>query len=91
MLTKKMTPWGCLTTPSRPLYMYMSVILKDLIFFSKIPWSIIAIFHVELPGEVGKNVYINGSGHAAKMATSLIYGKNLQNLLQNKRSYDLET
>ena len=44
-----------------------------MIRFSKIPWSIIAKFHVELPRVVGKNVYINGPGHVAKMATSLIY------------------
>ena len=33
-------------------------------------------------------VYINGPGHMTKMATSPIYGKNL---LQNQKSYDLET
>ena len=30
------------------------------------------------PWEVGKKVYINGTGHMTKMAAMLIYGKNLQ-------------
>ena len=33
---------------------------------------------MEPPWEVGKKVYINGTGHMTKMATMLIYGKNLQ-------------
>ena len=37
-----------------------------------------ANFCVELPWEVGKKVYINGTGHMTKMAAMLIYGKNLQ-------------
>ena len=28
--------------------------------------------------EVGKKFYINGTGHMAKMAAMLIYGKNFQ-------------
>ena len=36
-------------------------------------------------------VYINGPGHMTKMAVMPIYGKNLNNLLQNQKSYDLET
>ena len=46
------------------------------------------------PWEVGKEVYINGTGHMAKMATMPIYmyGKTFKNLLlQNQKSYDLET
>ena len=31
---------------------------------------------MEPPWEVGKKVYINGTGHMAKMAAMLIYGKN---------------
>ena len=34
---------------------------------------------MEPPWEVGKKVYINGTGHMTKMAVMLIYGKNLQN------------
>ena len=30
------------------------------------------------PWEVGKKVYINGTGHMTKMAVMLIHGKNLQ-------------
>ena len=33
---------------------------------------------MEPPWEVGKKVYIDGTGHMTKMATMLIYGKNLQ-------------
>ena len=33
---------------------------------------------MEPPWEVGKKVYINGTGHMTKMATMLIYGKYLQ-------------
>ena len=33
--------------------------------------------------------YINGPGHMTKMAAMPIYGKNLKNLLQNQKSYDL--
>ena len=39
--------------------------------------------------EGGTKVYINGPGHMTKMAVMLIYGKNL--LLQNQKTYDLET
>ena len=41
--------------------------------------------------EGGTKVYINGLGHMTKMAAMPIYGKNLKNLLQNQKSYDLET
>ena len=38
------------------------------------------------------NVYINGPGHMTKVAAMPIYGKNLKKyLLQNLKSYDLET
>ena len=43
-----------------------------------VPWPIKAKLRVEPPWEVGKKVYINGTGHMTKMATMLIYGKNLQ-------------
>ena len=42
--------------------------------------------------EVRKKIYINDTGHMTKMAAMLIYGKNLQNIvLQKRKSYDLET
>ena len=40
----------------------------------------------------GEKVYINGPGQMTKMAAMPIYGKNLKSLLlQNHKSYDLET
>ena len=37
-------------------------------------------------------MYMNGPGHMTKMAVMPIYGKNLKTLLlQDKKSYDLET
>ena len=42
--------------------------------------------------EGGTKVYINGPGHLTKMAAMPIYMvKILKNLLQNQKSYDLET
>ena len=35
---------------------------------------------MEPPWEVGKKVYINGTGHMTKMAAMLIYGKNIQKI-----------
>ena len=35
---------------------------------------------MEPPWEDGKKVYINGTGHMAKMAAMLIYGKNLKKI-----------
>ena len=47
---------------------------------------------MEPPWEGGTKVYINHPGHMTKMAARPIYGKNLKNrLLQNQKSYDLET
>ena len=47
---------------------------------------------MEPPLAVGKKNYINGTGHMTKMAAMLIYGKTFKNLLlQNQKSYDLET
>ena len=46
--------------------------------FTKTAWPIKDKFRVKSPWEVGKKVYINGTGHMTKMATMLIYDKNLQ-------------
>ena len=35
-------------------------------------------FHMQLPGNGGKKVYIFGLGHLTKMATMPIYGKNVK-------------
>ena len=43
-------------------------------------WPIKAKFRVEPPLEVGKKVYINGTGHMTKMVAMLIYGKNLKRI-----------
>ena len=61
------------------------------IFSSETAWPIKAKFYVERPWEGGTKVFIYGPGHITKMAAMPIYGKNLKNLLQNKKSYDLET
>ena len=61
------------------------------VFSSETAWPIKAKFYVEPPWEGGTKVYINGPGHMTKMAAMPIYGKNLKNLLQNQKSYDLET
>ena len=57
------------------------------IFSSETAWPIKAKFYVEPPWEGGTKVCINGPGHMTKMAAMPI--KNL--LLQNQKSYDLET
>ena len=62
------------------------------IFSSETAWPIKAKFLVALPLEGGRTVCINGLGHMTKMAAMPIYGKTFENLLlQNWKSYDLET
>ena len=62
------------------------------VFSSETAWPIKAKFYVEPPWEGGTKVCINGPGHMTKMAAMPIYGKNLKNLLlQNQKSYDIET
>ena len=39
----------------------------------------------------GMKVYSNDPGHLTKMAATSIYGKNVQNLLQNQKADELET
>ena len=61
-------------------------------FLLETAWPIKAKFYVKPPWEEGTNVYINGPGHITKMAAMPIYGKTFKNLLlQNQKSYDLET
>ena len=51
-----------------------------------------AIFHVEPPRDGRTKVCSNGPGHMTNMATMLIYGKNLKNLLLwNQKADDLES
>ena len=62
------------------------------IFSSETAWPIKAKFYVEPPLEGGTKVYINGPGHMTKMAAMLYMVKTFKNLLlQNLKSYDLET
>ena len=57
------------------------------VFSSETAWPIKAKFYVEPPWEGGTKVYVNGPGHMTKMA-----GMPLKYLLlQNQKSYDLET
>ena len=61
------------------------------VFSTETAWPIKAKFYVESLWEGGTKVGINGPGHMTKMAAMPIYGKNLKNHLQNRKSYDLET
>ena len=61
------------------------------IFSSETAWPIKAKFYVEPPWEGGTKVCKNGPGHMTKMAAMPIYGKNLKNLLQNRRADFHET
>ena len=73
---KKQIPKGVVCPCPGAKCMYMTIISN--IFFSETSLPIKAKFRVEPPWEVGKKVYINGTGHTTKMAAMLIYGKNLQ-------------
>ena len=62
------------------------------VFSSETAWPTKAKFYVEPPWKGGTKIYINGPGHMTKMAAMPIYGKTLKHLLlQNQKSYDLET
>ena len=61
------------------------------IFSSETAWPIKAKFYVEPPWEGGNKVCINGPGHMTKI-TAMPMVKPFKNLLlQNQKSYDLET
>ena len=55
----------------------MNIIIFSNIVFSETAWPISAKFHEKPLWELGKKVYINGTGHMTKMAAMPIYGKNL--------------
>ena len=65
--------------------MYMTIIFN--IFSSETAWPIKPKFYVEPPWEGGMKVYINGLGHMTYFMVKTL--KYL--LLQNQKSYDLET
>ena len=79
-----------LSAPAPGLYTCICPLFSSL--FSETAWPIKAKYYVEPPWEGGTRVYINCPGHMTKMATMSIYGKTFKNLLlQNHKSYDLET
>ena len=61
------------------------LLLKELIIIFLIMWNLL--------GKGERKLFINGHSHMTKMAAMPIYGKkNFKNiLLQNRKSYDLET
>ena len=65
-----------LSAPVLGLYTCIQPLFSN-IFFSETKWPINAQFHVNPHWEVGKKVYVNGTGHMTKMAAMPIYGKNL--------------
>ena len=72
------------------VYSCPSTISKD--FASDTSGPIVAKFHRQLSGPLGKKNCTNGLGHMTNMATMPIYGKNLKNLLlQNQQTDGLET
>ena len=60
-------------------------------FFSETTGPISFKFHMQPSSKGGKKVYIFSPGHMTKMAALRIYGKNLENFLQNHWAYCLET
>ena len=60
------------------------------VFYSETAWPIKAKFYVKPPREGGTKVYINGPGHMTKMAAMSKYGKNFENLHQNRKSMILK-
>ena len=89
LMKNNLLQWGCLPLPRGYIHEYdhhfqSFYSLKHLLWPSK------RKFHVEPPcWEVGQKFYINGVGHMTKMAAAPIYME--KNLLQNQKSYDLET
>ena len=70
---------------------YRYLLFFSNIFFSETAVSINAKFHVESQWEGGMKICINGPGHITKMVATPICGTFKILLLQNPKSYDLET
>ena len=69
-----------LSAPALGLYHVHDQYISN-VFFSETAWPIKAKFHVEPQWKVGMKVYklyIDGLGHMTKMATTPMYGKNLE-------------
>ena len=64
-----------LSAPTQGLYTCIWPLFSNI--FSKTAWPINAKIHME-PFWEGGGDFINGPGHMTKMATTPIYGKNLQ-------------
>ena len=73
-MKKKNNSRGCLSLPWGLIHVYDHYFQTS---FLKLGQSK-SKFCVESAWEVGKKVNINGIGHMTKMATMLIYGKNVQ-------------
>ena len=59
-----------MSAPAPGFYMYMTIISN---IFSETAWQINAKFHVELPLEGLKKVYINGQCHMTMMVAILMW------------------
>ena len=89
---KKLAPGGCLPLLRGYIHVHNHYFQTSSALCSETAWPIKPKIYVEPPWEGGTKVYINGLGHMTKMAAMPIYGENLKNLLlQNQKSYDLET
>ena len=87
---KNIDPRG-FSAPAPGLYTCTQPLFSN-ILFSETAWSIKPKFYVEPSWERGTKDYINCPGNMTNMAAMPIYGKNLKILLlQNQKSYDLET
>ena len=64
--------------------MYMTIISN--IFFSETAWPIKAKFRVKPPWEVGKKVYINGTGHMTRWLPFSFMVKTFKNILYRTNS-----
>ena len=83
-------PWSGVRRLSSVVVVRPSTISN--VFSSKTAWPIKAKFYAEPPWQGGKKIYINSPGQMTKMAASLYIVKIFKNLLlQNQKSYDLET
>ena len=66
-----------LSAPAPGLYTCIYPLFSKIVS-SILAWPVKYKFYVEPPWKGGKKVYINGPGHMTMLATTPIYGKNLQ-------------
>ena len=80
MLMENFSLWWVVCPCPGAIYMYISIIMKHLLFNFISPetaWPIKAKLHMEHTWEGGKKVYINGQGHMTKMAAMAMNRKKL--------------